>query len=122
MAENSAILILLSENQHFAVSVKAFAVAGGFPERGSHSLVRAGSQPARHVKGFFFCARAFSRQGASVSCRIAGEPKTARIDALSYRLTTSSSMRANDYLWPPSGGSREGKSRSYGKTCPDQRE
>jgi len=49
--------------------------------------------------------RAFSlrRQGALANCRFGANPihEDSEIRALSYRLTTRSSMRANDYLWLP---------------------
>lgn len=48
------------------------------------------------TQGFF----SLRRQGALASCRIAGEPKTARLrnPGSVPPLTTRSSMRANDYL------------------------
>lgn len=59
-------------------------------------------------------ARSLRRQGALASCRIAGEPKSARIRATSNRLTTRSSMRDNEYLHEaPPGTSEEGKRPDY---------
>ncbi len=44
---------MLTGNQCMAARVQAFTHAGGFPERGSHSLERADYQPARSREGFF---------------------------------------------------------------------
>ena len=44
----------LTGNQCCKLGAKALTMAGGFPEKGSHSSERADYQPARHLQGFFF--------------------------------------------------------------------
>jgi hypothetical protein len=53
MAAVAFSIAVLTGNQYI-VGVKAFELASGFPEKGSHSSECADFQPARHLKGFFF--------------------------------------------------------------------
>lgn len=104
-------MIVLTGNQ---CSTEALTHAGGFPKGVTLLPSALITSPPAAVRAFSLL-RAFSRQGALASCRIAGEPTIARIQALIHRLSTWSSMRANEYLSAvPPGTSGEGKSRTYG--------
>ena len=103
-------LTMLTENQCCRFGAKALMMAGGFPEKGSHSSERADYQPARHLQGFFFDAgKAAHRRYRPLPAATlhAGE-----IQALTYRLSTWSSTEGKRVpVATLLGRSREGKSR-----------
>ena len=119
VVDNSGVVVLESEYDMLDSRMcRAYSTKTKRPTRWELSVseLRHHGDGRSLLKQSLACPNQFDnpdRQGALASRRISGEPKTERIDALTYRLSTSSSMRANDYLWLPSGRSREGKSRFY---------